>query len=234
MKLLNRISEMKVFSKEEPMLDKLEDLKDSNLHPSSNQPSGHYITFTMCYIALAARLISLDRPANKLEMDCFIESFAVNAQYIEKITELFESASKDTSPKEFYISQIRKLFGRNYGTIQSLINDLVKIAVADDYITNKETNWLIEVGASFGFTYDKIIELINYHLKSDNFDPYDLLGLSQKNITKEILNKNYRHYANIYHPDKLSLYDVSKEYLKEATSRFNDLTRLYQEARSVI
>jgi DnaJ-domain-containing protein 1 len=188
----------------------------------------------MCYIALATRLILLDGPVNKLEMDCLIKSFSITKKYITKITELFESASQDTISKEFYISQIKKLFGKNYTIIQSLMNNFVKIAVADDYITNKETTWLIEVGTCFGFTFDKIIELINYHLKSDNFDPYDLLGLSQRNLTKEILNKNYRHYANIYHPDKLSFYDVSKEYLKEATDRFDDLTKLYQEARSII
>lgn len=190
-----------------------------------------FVVFTMCYIALATKLILIDHPANKMEIDCFLRSFKVSHDYNEKITQLFELSSKDKSKKEFYLLQIKKLFGKNYKIIQSLINYLVKIALSDHYISNIETQWLIEVGGFFGLTSEKIIELIIYHLKSEDFDPINLLGLYQKNITKELLNKNYRYYANIYHPDKLNLIDASKEYLTEAMTRFDILTKLYQEAK---
>ena len=130
--------------------------------PKEDQ-SYKYITFAMCYIALASELMYVDGPANKVEIQSLANSFT-NIQ--DNITELVILARSDSLSKEYYLGKIGKLFHNNPRILQDLMNNLVKIAISDGFITNKETEWLIEAGKFFGFLKSKIIDLIWYHIKS--------------------------------------------------------------------
>jgi DnaJ-domain-containing protein 1 len=188
----------------------------------------------MSYVALASKLIQCDRPINEIELETLIASFAVTDDYRKKIIDLLLLANKDNSSLEYYADIIYRIFHNNNRLLQELINNLVKIAVYDDFLTNSETECLNRIARVFGILPYKVSELINYHLAIENFEVNKILGIGKKKFSLEILNKNYRDYANIYHPDKLNMLNLSSEYLHHINKRFITLTKSYQDFKKIL
>ena len=134
--------------------------------------------------------------------------------------------------------------GRQNNLKQSLLNDLIALALADGELHPSERQALQSVAKYLGISkalFEKIIEMImarsqfkgagsssgNTSSASQLEAAYKALGVTAENTDSEI-KKVYRKLVSENHPDKLIGQGMPEDMIKLATERTQEIRKAYE------
>ena len=109
-----------------------------------------------------------------------------------------------------------------YDSRLSIVNFLLGVAAADDFINPKEARCVNRIATYLGIS-DKDFKHIK-SLFSSKHNPYVVLGLEEEGATLETVKKAYRKMTLKYHPDKRGE-DITEE---EANLKFREVQRAFE------
>ena len=176
----------------------------------AGEDSTRKISFTIGFIALAAKMAKADGHVTKDEVDAFKEVFHISPHEMKNVGRVFDMARQDTAGYEAYAQQIETMFRHSPQVLEDLLGALFHIAKADGVIHPGELEFLENVARIFGF----------------EADPYVILGV-ERSISDKDLKKAYYKLIKENHPDKLMANGVPQEFIEIANEKLAVINTAY-------
>ena len=121
-----------------------------------------------------------------------------------------------------------------------MVQFLYALASSDGKITRGEDDFILNIGAQFGFDPERLNQIRNQFVKKETKSKkYDsvtvehlsVLGL-KPGVSSDVIKKAYRDLVKEYHPDKLSgmsegIKNLAKEKFQEIQNSYEFLIKNY-------
>jgi DnaJ like chaperone protein len=199
-------------------------------------------TFTlMGFLAKADGRISEEEIA---QAEHLMARMGLTNDHRKQAIELFKKGSKSDFSLDHTMQQFVSICGRQNNLKQSLLNDLMALALADGELHQTERQALERVAHHLGISkalFEKIIEMImartqfnsqgssgGYASSAGQLEAaYKALGVSANSTNAEI-KKVYRKLVSENHPDKLIGQGMPDDMIKLATERTQEIRKAYE------
>ncbi len=186
--------------------------------------------FTVAVIVLAAKMAKADGVVTRDEVDAFKRVFRIPPHELEGVGALFDRARRDATGYEPYARQIAGLFRGNPWVLEELLDGLFEVARADNVVHPAELAFLEEVAQIFGFDEAGFERIRASHLRPDEADPYEVLGLRPAAGDAEI-KTTYRRLVCEHHPDRLIAEGMPQEFIDLANDKLATINGAYERIR---
>ena len=180
--------------------------------------------------ALAALVVEADGKVTAKERKVFCQVFAVKQEQKSWVFEIFDNKHKHRFSVEKYADMLEQLTRNNESLKEVSIENLFKIAVADENISKQALELLQRIAKIIDLDV-KIFNKLKKQFVPKPVDKklsryYDVLGVSHDANLAEI-KAQWKKLIMIYHPDKLT--EASKEEIKLANEKMSEINLAYQE-----
>lgn len=180
--------------------------------------------------ALAALVVEADGKVTAKERKVFCQVFAVKQEQKSWVFEIFDNKHKHRFSVEKYADMLEQLTRNNESLKEVSIENLFKIAVADENISKQALELLQRIAKIIDLDV-KIFNKLKKQFVPKPVDKklsryYDVLGVSHDANLAEI-KAQWKKLIMIYHPDKLI--EASKEEIKLANEKMSEINLAYQE-----
>ena len=192
--------------------------------------SGEHRKYLEAMAALAALIAESEGRSNTKKAEAFQHVFAVKPKQKSYVREIFENKNKHQGSVEKYADILEFLTRDNDDLKESSLENLFKIATADETLTPKELKLLEQVAKII-----RVDEAITAKLKKQ-FMPvemdkklekcYQILGVSKQDDLAEIKAK-WKKMILQHHPDRLG--NASEKAIAAATRKMAEINLAYQE-----
>lgn len=191
---------------------------------------GEHRRYLEVMAALSALIVEADGKINDKERKKFCQVFAVKEEQKSFVFEIFENKQKHKFSLEKYADMLEGLTRHNESLKDVSVENLFKIASADETISETEMRMLKKVAKIIGLE-DREFARLKKEFKPITISKklmasYDVLGLSYDAGMDEI-KARWKKLIVIYHPDKLA--NASEKEMKVATKRMAEINLAYQE-----
>ena len=199
-------------------------------------------TFTLLgYLAKADGRISEEEIA---QAENLMARMGLTNEHRQQAIGLFKRGAKSDFSLDDSMQQFVSICGRQNNLKQSLLNDLMALALADGDLHQSERQALEGIARYLGISkalFEKIIEMImaraqfngagssgGYASSSSQLDAaYKALGVSADDTDSDI-KKVYRKLVSENHPDKLIGQGMPDDMIKLATERTQEIRKAYE------
>lgn len=195
-----------------------------------NAQFGEHRRYLEVMAALAALIVEADGKVSDRERKKFCQVFAVKAEQKSLVYEIFENKQKHKFSLEKYADMLESLTENNDGLKEVSMENLFKIASADESVSENEMRLLKKVAKIIGLE-DREFARLKKQFKPNPISKklmasYDVLGVSYDASMEEIKAK-WKKLIVIYHPDKLA--NATEKEMKIATKRMAEINLAYKE-----
>lgn len=192
--------------------------------------SGEHRKYLEVMAALAALIAEADGKVSEKEAAMFRQVFAVKPEQESLVAEIFGNRKKHSGTFDKYALQLEKLTKDNEDLKESSIENLFRIAAADEVIKEEELRLLKQTSRIINLD-ERVFARLKRRFTPKPVDKklsncYDVLGVPYDASLPEIKAK-WKKLIVIYHPDKLN--EASEEEIKIATLRMTEINLAYQE-----
>lgn len=187
----------------------------------------HQVAFTIGVIALGAKMAKADGVVTRDEVMAFKEVFKIPEGEMENVSRVFNLAKQDVVGYEAYASQLSSLLRDNRKLLEDVLEGLFHIAMADGVFHPNEERFLAEVAQRFGFSPTEFSYIKARHMRSDECDPYEVLGVTP-DIDDDTLKHHYRKLVLDNHPDRMIARGVPPEFVSLATKKIAAINAAYE------
>ena len=191
---------------------------------------GEHRRYLEVMAALAALIVEADGKVSDRERKKFCQVFAVKEEQKSFVYEIFENKQKHKFSLEKYADMLERLTVYNESLKDVSIENLFKIASADEVISETEMRLLKKIAKIVGLADRDFARLKKQFtpnaISKKLMASYDLLGVPYDASMEEIKDR-WKKLIVIYHPDKLA--NVSEKEMKIATKRMAEINLAYQE-----
>jgi DnaJ like chaperone protein len=195
---------------------------------SSQKIDPEYIIVLFYFIGLAARLSAIDGPTNEKELDALIKLFPNFLNASQKVRSLYTTAVTDQTSALIFAKKIKVLYPNNRALMQQIIENLIKIADADEPINTVEYMFINNIANEFGFEPGIIDKLIETYFFKENKTPFEILGINEDASIKDI-NHAYKSQIVKFHPDKIHSHaDVAPVYKNTFEKKYQEVSTAYK------
>jgi len=203
-------------------------------------------TFTLLgFLAKADGRISEEEIA---QAEALMARMGLNNEHRQQAIGLFKAGSQQDFSLDATMSRFTSTCGRINNLKQSLLNDLIALALADGELHPSERQALQSVAQYLGISkalFEKLLEMIMAQSQfngagsatggasraSQLQSAYKALGVSAENTDSEI-KKVYRKLLSENHPDKLIGQGMPDDMIKMATQRTQEIRTAYELIQS--
>jgi len=186
-------------------------------------------TFTIAFVALAAKMAKADGVVSPIEAQTFKEIYEVAPSERDHVMRIFGLAAADTAGFEVYARQIAKALADEPKLLRDVFDGLFYIAAADGVLHPAEDAFLRDVGKIFGLTDHEYRTIRATFIQgprarsgarwdssgnsetSPDGGPYQVLGLSP-GASDEAVKARHRALARDLHPDSLTARGVPPQF----------------------
>ena len=119
------------------------------LDASAHSPAHHRATFTIAFIALAAKMAKADGCVSPIEAETFARLYQVRPGEEPNVKRLFDLAAADASGFEAYAHQIARALSHEPALLRDVFDGLFHIAAADGILHPAEDRFLRRVAEIF-------------------------------------------------------------------------------------
>ncbi len=191
---------------------------------------GEHRRYLEVMAALSALIVESDGKISDKERKKFCQVFAVKPEQKSFVYEIFENKQKHKFSLEKYADMLEGLTRHNESLKDVSVENLFKIASADETIGETEMRLLKKVAKIIGLA-DREFARLKKQFKPNPISKklmasYDVLGVSYDASIDEI-KARWKKLIVIYHPDKLA--NASENEMKIATKRMAEINLAYQE-----
>jgi DnaJ-domain-containing protein 1 len=195
---------------------------------TSQRIDPQYIIVLFYFIGLAARLSEIDSATNEKELDALIKIFPNFLNASHKVKNLYNSAITDQTPALNFAKKIRTLYPNNKVLMQQIVENLIKIADADEPINTLEYMFINNIANEFGFEAGTTDNLIEAYFFQESKTPYEVLGVSEDSSIKDI-SEAYKAKMFKFHPDKIHSHnDIAPAYKNTFEKKYQEVSNAYQ------
>ncbi|MDF2964840.1 MAG: molecular chaperone DjiA [Rickettsiaceae bacterium] len=187
-----------------------------------------YIIVLFYFIGLAARLSEIDSPTNEKELEALIKIFPNFLNASHKVTNLYKSAISDQTPALNFAKKIRTLYPSNKVLMRQIIENLIKIADADEPINTVEYMFINNIANEFGFEAGTTDKLIEEYIFQESKTPFEILGVNKDSSVKDISDA-YKAQIVKFHPDKIHAHsDIAPVYKSTFEKKYQEVSNAYK------
>ena len=195
-----------------------------------HEQSGEHRKYIETMAALAACVAEADSVVSAKEQKVFEHVFAVKTKQKSRVREIFESKAQRQGGIRKYADILEILTRNNEDLKESSLENLFKIAAADQVIKKEEMSLLEQIACIIDVDKDAFEQMKKQYTPAPidkKLSKYlDVLGLAYDADLKEIKAK-WKELILIHHPDKL-VHATEKE-IKAATKKMSEINLAYQE-----
>lgn len=199
--------------------------------PDTGQPDTKQMAFTIGVIVLAAKLAKADGRVTKDEIAVFKRVFDIPSEGFGDVGAIFNEARRSATGFEPYARQIGEIFRGKPAVLESLLDALFSVALADGRLHESERDYLARVAYIFGLSEQQFESIAARHAPGREADPYQVLGVD-RNIDDQSLKKHYRKLVRDHHPDKLTAQGMPEEFVAEANETLARINAAYDRIRA--
>ena len=198
-------------------------------------------TFTLLgYLAKADGRVSEEEIA---QAEALMARMGLNAEHRQQAIVLFKVGAKSNFVLDDLMQQFVSTCGRLNNLKQSLLNDLIGLALSDGELHQAERQALQSIAQYLGVSKALFERLLAMIMAQSQFKgagaaggassasqleaAYKALGMSSKNTDSEI-KKAYRKLLSENHPDKLMGQGMPDDMIKLATERTQEIRKAYE------
>ncbi|MGM0410003.1 MAG: DnaJ domain-containing protein [Bacillota bacterium] len=157
----------------------------------------------------------------------------------KEVIKYFDQAKRSDTTFESYARKFYQIIGNQPNILARVVELMNQIADTNGGASSKQTELLEKAVNIFRLnsrrSYHRQYNRSNnngsqnsYSKKVNGKDPYEILGCSKDDSTKEI-KKKYRELVKEYHPDKIISKDLPDEFVELANKRFKEIQNAYEE-----
>ncbi|MBN2425184.1 MAG: TerB family tellurite resistance protein [Calditrichaceae bacterium] len=187
--------------------------------------------FYVSLTSLAAKMAKADGVVTEDEVRAFdrfvVQELRVPVSERKVIAGLFNKAKNSPDSAVDIARQFRQLIGFQPEVLQTMIQLLFRISMADGKFHPAEDRFIRQVANAFGMSsaqYDQIKALF---VKS-NDKAYQILGISSDASDAEIKSA-YKKLVMEYHPDRLMAKGVPEDFIKIANEKMAAINSAYDQ-----
>ncbi len=190
------------------------------------QQAGHFggadprqVAFATGVIVLSAKMAKADGTVTREEINTFKRLFRVSGPDAAQVGQIFDAARKSPDGYEPYARQIAQMFAGERAVLESILEALHQIALADGELHPSEKEYLRKVANIFGFE-DVDFERVHHGNTAPRSeqDPYKQLGLT-RDASNEELKAAHRKLSRENHPDLLMAKGMPEEFVEQANEK---------------
>lgn len=199
-----------------------------------NQRERSNMIFFTTTFSMLAKFAQADGPVKKSEINV-IDNFVRNDLQLDERSrklaiEIFDEAKKNQDSYEEFAHQFYNNFKQQRSLLVSMLDLLMRVAVADDNFHSKERDYLRKTKEIFNIS-DSQYESILARYDQDSYDNlekyYKILGVSPDASMSEI-KKQYKQKIKDFHPDNVIGKGLPEEYRKFAQEKFKEIKKAYE------
>lgn len=187
------------------------------------------VEFSICFIALAAKLAKADGQVTRDEVTMFRSVFRIPAEEEANAGRVFNLCRESTAGFEAYAKRMyAALKDDAFGSQISVdvLDGLFHIAMADgEYHENEET-FLKVVAAALHLSEADFCALEARHVP-DKFDPWTVLEMDRTDDI-EAVKRTWRALVRDNHPDLMVARGLPEDMIELATSRLQAINKAYE------
>jgi DnaJ like chaperone protein len=183
------------------------------------------IAFTIAAIALAAKMARADGEVTRDEVSAFHEVFQTPPGEADHVSLIFDLARKGTHGYDSYARQVGRLLSGNPRVLETLLDGLFHIALADGRLCAAENEYLRNVARHFGFDGADWARIRAHHVAPDG-NAYAVLGVAPGARLEEI-RAAYLRLVRETHPDRVVAQGLPAECVALATARIARINAAY-------
>ncbi len=188
--------------------------------------------------ALCAKMAKAKGVVNKYEVD-FMErlikhQFKLNQEARQRAIDIWNEAKVSSKLFEDYALEFHRSFQNERHRMIDMMDLLVAVAASDQTLHPNEEKLLNKACAIFRISRMQFERIKERHIappKREKWSPLDpyyaILGASPQDDLKTIKAK-YRALAKKWHPDTLAAQHASKDSLRHAAKKFQEITEAYE------
>ncbi|MFX4299963.1 TerB family tellurite resistance protein [Pseudosulfitobacter pseudonitzschiae] len=191
------------------------------------------VTFSISFIALAAKLAKADGQVTRDEVSMFRRIFHIPHEEHKNAARVYDLCRQDPQGFETYARKMNRVIGTGLEADilrRDVLDGLFHIAMADEEYHENEHAFLCEVADIFEIPETEFNRMMARHVPQYE-DPYVVLGVTENCSITEIRSA-WRQLVKENHPDKLIAQGLPKEMIKLANARISDLNKAYETLRA--
>lgn len=193
-------------------------------------PPERTVAFAIAVIALGAKMAKADGQVTRDEVRAFREVFSVPPEEERNAARVFDLARQDVAGFELYAERIARMFGPGDRVLETLLEGLFHVALADGDYDPREEAFLREVARIFGIPERTFACLRAEFVPDAPADPYDVLEVAADAPMPEV-RAAWAKAVRESHPDRLIARGVPAEAVRLAERRMVAVNRAWEEIR---
>ncbi|MEO0465120.1 MAG: molecular chaperone DjiA [Pseudomonadota bacterium] len=194
-------------------------------------PDPRDVGFTAAVVGLGAKLAVADGYVSDDEVIVFSRVFQSAPEDAESVRRVFNLARQTVRGYESYARRIGRKYAARPCLLESVLDGLFQIAMADGVMKNEELEYLETVAKAFGFEDTTFRRIKASYLGPDREDPYHVLGVSYDAEFGDI-RRAYRHLMSRHHPDRVMGNGAPPEFERAAQVKAATITSAYAKIKA--
>ena len=188
------------------------------------------LTFFVATFSMLAKLVKIDKSISKEEIDS-IEKFmlhdlGLNPESRRIAMNIFHTAMDSKGTFRDFAEQFYGEFQSQPQLLELMIDILIRVSVADGFLSEDEENLILSAVRTFKFTEEEYRKFKSRYVK--DFEKYFATLKSKSSDSNDQIKKRYRKLVLEYHPDKIASKGLPEEFMKFANDKFREIQEAYE------
>lgn len=198
---------------------------------TSCAPDPHDVGFTAAIVGLGAKLAAADGFVSSDEVNTFSRVFRSAPEDSASVRRVFNLARQTVHGYEAYARRIGRKYRDRPCLLESVLDGLFQIALADGVMRTEELEYLKTVSEAFGFEEATFLRIKASYLGADKHDPYHVLGVDH-DADFPVIRRAYRRLMSSHHPDLVVKNGAPKEFEIAAQRKAASITSAYARIKA--
>lgn len=194
-------------------------------------PDPNDVGFTAAVIGLGAKLAAADGFVSDDEVMTFSRVFRAAPEDADSVRRIFNLARQTVRGYEAYARRIGRKYAARPCLLESVLDGLFQIALADGVVKPEELDYLETVSEAFGFTPETFRRIKASYLGADREDPYHILGVPHDAEFSDI-RRIYRRLMADNHPDRVVTNGAPPEFEVAAHRKAAAITSAFAQIKA--
>ena len=194
-------------------------------------PDPNDVGFTAAVVGLGAKLAAADGVVSDDEVMVFARVFRAAPEDASAVRRVFNLARQTVRGYEAYARRIGRKYRNRPCLLESVLDGLFEIALADGVVRDEELDYLHTVSQAFGFDEATFRRIKASHIGTDREDPYHVLGVAYDAEFSDI-RRVYRRLMADNHPDRVVANGAPREFEQAAQIKAAAITSAYARIKA--
>ncbi|MCF8009136.1 MAG: co-chaperone DjlA [Halanaerobiales bacterium] len=208
---------------------------DNSSRQKLNQQERLNMVFFTTTFSMLAKFAQADGNVSRSEIDV-VDSFVKNDLRLESNTRqlainIFDQAKKSNSSFEDFARQFYTHFRNEKTLLISMIDLLIKVAIADSNFDQKERKYLKKAKKIFSISDSEYESILARYNQTDSLDKYFKILEVSPDTSMEEIKRQYKKKAKDFHPDNVIGKGLPDEYREFAQNKFKEIQKAYQKIK---